>query len=84
MIMNLKKIFTKLFLILSLIFLNGCIGSVAALGPIFSIGASGGNAYQTSISLGSTSAIKELTGKTPTEHFSSILDIKKKGKKEQN
>lgn len=82
--MNLKKIFTKLFLLLSLIFLNGCIGSLSVLGPFLSIGASGGNAYQTSISLGSTSAIKEVTGKTPGEHLTSVLDIKKKDKKKQN
>jgi hypothetical protein len=82
--MSFKKIFIQLILFSSLIFLNGCIGSIASLGPIFSIGASGGNAYQTSISLGSSSAIKEMTGKTPSEHISKILDDNKESIKKQN
>jgi hypothetical protein len=82
MVINNKII--KIILFMSLFFLNGCMGSVAVLGPIFSVGASGGNAYQTSISLGSSSAIKEMTGKTPSEHLSKILDNNKESTKKQN
>ena len=70
----------KIILFMSLFFLNGCMGSVAVLGPIFSIGVGGGNAYQTGISLGSRSAIKEMTGKPPSEHLSKILDNTKERK----
>ena len=71
--MSLKKIFAGLFL---LFFLNGCVQNTALLGPIYTLAASG-NIYQASLSYGSNQAVKEITGKSPTENIKSFVDDKK-------
>ena len=72
--MILKKIIAGLFL---LFFLNSCVQSAALLGPAYSL-ASSGNIYQAGLSYGSNQAVKEITGKSPTENAQSLLDNKKK------
>jgi phosphoribosylaminoimidazole (AIR) synthetase len=71
--MILKKIIAGLFL---LFFLNGCVQNTALLGPAYTL-ASSGNIYQAGLSYGSNQAIKNITGKTPTENIKSLVDNKK-------
>ena len=71
--MSLKKIFAGLFL---LFFLNGCVQNTALLGPVYTL-ATTGNIYQAGLSYGSIQAVKEITGKSPTEHIKSFVDDKK-------
>ena len=71
--MILKKIIAGLFL---LFFLNGCVQSAALLGPVYTL-TSTGNIYQAGLSYGSNQAIKNITGKTPTENIKSLIDNKK-------
>ena len=71
--MILKKIIAGLFL---LFFLNGCVQSTALLGPAYTL-ASTGNIYQAGLSYGSNQAVKNITGKTPTENIKSLVDNKK-------
>ena len=77
--MSLKKIFAGLFL---LFFLNGCVQNTALLGPIYTLAASG-NIYQAGLSYGSNQAVKEITGKSPTENIKSFVENKKKKNKEE-
>ena len=72
--MILNKIIAGLFL---LFFLNGCVQSAALLGPAYTL-ASSGNIYQAGLTYGSNKAVKEITGKSPTENIQSLLDNKKK------
>ena len=72
--MILNKIFVGLFL---LFFLNGCVQNAALLGPAYTL-ASSGNIYQAGLSYGSNQAVKEITGKSPTENIQSLVDNKKK------
>jgi hypothetical protein len=73
------------FLIISFIALTGCINSVAMLGPLLSIGTSGGSIYQAGISYGTTTAVEKITGKTTSEHIiSSFTKNNKKENKKQN
>ena len=72
--MILKKIIAGLFL---LFFLNGCVQSAALLGPAYTL-ASSGNIYQAGLTYGSNKAVKEITGKSPTENIQSLVDNKKK------
>ena len=71
--MILKKIIAGLFL---LFFLNGCVQSVALLGPAYTL-TSTGNIYQAGLSYGSNQAVKKITGKSPTENIESLVDNKK-------
>ena len=71
--MILNKIIAGLFL---LFFLNGCVQSTALLGPAYTM-ASTGNIYQAGLSYGSNQAVKNITGKTPTENIKSLVDNKK-------
>ena len=71
--MILKKIIVGLFL---LFFLNGCVQSTALLGPAYTM-ASTGNIYQAGLSYGSNQAVKNITGKSPTENIKSLVDNKK-------
>ena len=71
--MILKKIIAGLFL---LFFLNGCVQSAALLGPVYTL-TSTGNIYQAGLSYGSNQAVKNITGKTPTENIKSLVDNKK-------
>ena len=77
--MILKKIIAGLFL---LFFLNGCVQSTALLGPAYTM-ASTGNIYQAGLSYGSNQAVKNITGKTPTENIKSLVDNKKMKIKEK-
>ena len=72
--MILKKIIAGLFL---LFFLNGCLQSTALLGPAYTL-TSTGNIYQAGLSYGSNQAVKEITGKSPTENIQSLVNNKKK------
>ena len=60
-----------------LFFLNGCAQSTALLGPAYTL-VSTGNLYQAGLSYGSNHAVKNITGKTPTENVKSLVDNKKK------
>ena len=71
--MILKKIIAGSFL---LFFLNGCVQSAALLGPAYKL-TSTGNIYQAGLSYGSNQAVKNITGKTPTENIKSLVDNKK-------
>ena len=71
--MILKKIIAGLFL---LFFLNSCVQSTALLGPVYTL-TSTGSIYQAGLSYGSNQAIKNITGKTPTENIKSLVDNKK-------
>ena len=71
--MILKKIFAGLFL---LFFLNGCVQSTALLGPAYTL-VSSGNIYRAGLSYGSNQAVKEITGKSPTENIKSFVEDKK-------
>ena len=72
--MILKKIICGLFL---LFFLNGCVQSTALLGPAYTM-ASTGNIYHAGLTYGSNQAVKEITGKSPTENIQSLVGNKKK------
>ena len=72
--MILKKIIAASFL---LFFLNGCVQSVALLGPAYTL-SSTGSIYYAGLSYGSNQAIKNITGKSPTENIQSLVDNKKK------
>ena len=71
--MILNKIIAGLFL---LFFLNGCVQNAALLGPAYTL-ASNGNIYHAGLSYGSNKAVKNMTGKTPTENIKSLVDNKK-------
>ena len=68
--MFLKKLIIIAF---AMCFLTGCLQNTAFLGPALTV-ASTGNLYQAGLSYGSSKAIKEMTGKTPTENIISFLD----------
>ena len=68
--MILKKLIIIAF---AMCFLTGCFQNTAFLGPALTV-ASTGNLYQAGLSYGSSKAIKEMTGKTPTENIISFLD----------
>ena len=57
----------KLFLILSLFFLNSCAETIALLGPASSA-FSGGNIINSSLQSAASYGIKRQTGKTPLGH----------------
>jgi len=61
--------------LLFICFLNGCIQGTAFLGSAYTL-VSTGNIYQTSLTYGSSKAIKKITGKTPTENIKSFIDSK--------
>ena len=63
----------KFFLLISFIALTNCVNAVAMLGPIMSIGTSGGSIYQAGISYGTTTAVEKVTGKTTSEHIISAF-----------
>ena len=68
-----KKIIIGLFL---LFFLNGCVQSTALLGPAYTL-TSTGNIYQAGLTYGSNQAVRNITGKTPTENIKSLISNKK-------
>ena len=71
--MILKKIIVGLF---SLFFLNGCAQGTALLGSAYTM-ASTGSIYQAGLTYGSNQAVKNITGKSPTENIKSFVEDKK-------
>ena len=68
------------FLLLSLIFLNGCLQSTAMLGPGMTL-ATTGNIFQAGFQYGANTAIKNETGKNTLEHIKQVVDNKNEEKK---
>ena len=68
------------FIIVSLIFLNGCLQTTALLGPGITV-ATTGNVLQAGFQYGANTVIENETGKNTLEHFKSALDSQKKNKK---
>ena len=56
--------------------LNGCVQSTALLGPVYTM-TSTGNIYHAGLTYGSNQAVKNITGKTPTENIKSLIGNKK-------
>ena len=71
-----------LFILSSLIFLNGCIQTTALLGPGLTI-ATTGNVLQAGFQYGANSVIEKETGKNTLEHFQDAVDNQDKKKKFQ-
>ena len=71
-----KKILLILF---SLVLLGACAQSTALLGPAITVGSTG-NIMQAGFSYGTNMALKQTTGKTPSEHVSSYVKNKKEEK----
>ena len=69
-----------LILIFSLVLLSACAQSTALIGPAITVGNTG-NVMQAGFSYGSNMAIKNATGKTPTEHVTSYVEEKREEKK---
>jgi hypothetical protein len=72
--------FLKIFFIISLIFLNGCLQATALLGPSITV-ATTGNIFQAGFQYGANSVIEKETGKNTFEHFQNAVDGQKKNKK---
>ena len=71
----------KILIILSsLVLLSACAQSTALIGPAITVGNTG-NVMQAGFSYGSNMAIKNATGKTPTEHVTSYVEEKREEKK---
>ena len=68
------------FIIVSLIFLNGCLQTTALLGPGITV-ATTGNVLQAGFQYGANTVIENETGKNTLEHFQRALDSQKKNKK---
>ena len=71
-----------LFILSSLIFLNGCIQATALLGPGLTI-ATTGNVLQAGFQYGANSVIERETGKNTFQHFQDVVDNQSKNKKFQ-
>jgi hypothetical protein len=72
-----KKI---IVIIISFVFLGACAQSTVFLGPAISIGSTG-NVMHAGYSYGTNIAVKETTGKVPSEHVSLYIEKKKEKKK---
>ena len=72
-----KKI---IIIIISFVFLGACAQTTAFLGPAITIGSTG-NLMQAGFSYGTNMAVKQTTGKTPSEHVSSYVENKQEEKK---
>mgnify|MGYP001170326912 FL=1 len=72
-----------IFLILGLIFLNGCFQSTAMVGPTMAFVGTG-NIYNAGFSFGASKVVKEETGMETTEYISSILNEEKRNEKKLN
>jgi Na+-translocating ferredoxin:NAD+ oxidoreductase RnfG subunit len=71
-----------LFILTSLLFLNGCIQTTALLGPGITI-ATTGNVLQAGFQYGANSVIEKETGKNTLEHLKDVVDDESKNKKFQ-
>ena len=72
----------KIFFFTILLGLTGCLNSTAMLSSFMTLGTSGGNLYQAGASYGTNMTVKKITGKTPTEHLSTIMEKKKENNKQ--
>ena len=71
----------KILIILSsLALLSACAQSTALIGPAITAGNTG-NIIQAGFSYSSNMAIKNVTGKTPTDHITSYVEEKREQKK---
>ena len=71
----------KILIILSsLALLSACAQSTALIGPAITVGNTG-NVMQAGFSYGGNMAIKNVTGKAPTEHVTSYVEEKREEKK---
>ena len=71
------------FVLLSLIFLSGCLQTTALLGPGVTV-ATSGNILQAGIQYGANTAIKNETGKDTLEHLQDAVQGQSKKKKFQS
>ncbi len=68
-----------LFILSTIIFLNGCIQATALLGPGLTI-ATTGNVLQAGFQYGANSVIEKETGKNTFEHLQDVVDNQSKNK----
>ena len=68
-----KKI---LLILVSFVLLEGCVQSLALLGPAIT-GASTGKIYHAGLSYGTNLMMEKATGKTASEHMINIINNKK-------
>jgi len=69
-----------LVILISFLLLGACAQTTALIGPVITVGSTG-NVMQAGFSYGSNMAIKNTTGKTPSEHVSLYIEDKKEGKR---
>ena len=72
--MGIKKI---ILVLISLIFLNGCVQSTAMVGPAVTL-VTTGNVAQAGLSFGANKAVETETGMTTTELITNKLDVNTK------
>ncbi len=72
-----KKI---ILIFISCALLGACAQSTALIGPAISVGSTG-NIMQAGFAYGTNIAVKQATGKMPSEHVSSYIQEKEKEKK---
>lgn len=73
--------FIKLsFIFFSLIFLSGCLQTTALLAPGLTV-ATTGNVFQAGLQYGTSTAIKNETGKDTLEHLQDVVESQSKNKK---
>ena len=68
------------FIILSLVFLTGCLQTTALLGPSLTV-LSSGNVVQAGLQYGANTAVKNETGKYPLNFIKDNVEQKHKQKK---
>ena len=68
------------FLIISLIFVSGCLQTTALLGPGVTV-ATSGNILQAGLQYGANTAIKNETGKNTLEHLQDAVESQSRSKK---
>ena len=79
--MILKKTIISLFIVC---FLNGCIQNATFLGPAVTV-VSTGSVSQAGLSYGTSKAVKKISGKTPLENITTLLQKNKdKDKEDEN
>jgi len=71
--MKIKKL---ALIIVSLLFLNGCVETAALIGPALTIGTTG-NVYQAGLSYGTNQLIKKETGQNAVTYVSNLVEEEK-------
>jgi hypothetical protein len=72
---EIKKI---IFYFGTMFLLTGCFHTSALVGPTFTLASTGGNIFQTGLSVTTDHAVKKETGKSTTEHISDIINENRK------